>query len=40
MQFVDLLNCIHNLLRDDKFAQLLIEFADIMNLLEEFADNE
>jgi hypothetical protein len=29
-----------DLLRDDKFAELLTKFSDIMNFLIEFADNE
>ena len=39
-QRTDLLNCWHNLLRDDRFAELLTNFADIMNFLLEFATNE
>jgi hypothetical protein len=40
LQTTDFLNCWHNLLRDNKFAELLTKFADIMNLLIEFADDE
>jgi hypothetical protein len=39
LEKTDLLNYWHNLLGDDKFAELLTKFADIMNLLIEFADN-
>ena len=38
-QTTDLLNCWHDLLRDDKFAEFLTKFADIMNLLIKFADD-
>ncbi len=37
LQTTDLLNCWRNLLRDDKFAEFLTKFADIMILLIEFA---
>ena len=39
LQATDLLNCWHDLLRDDKFAEFLTKFADIMNLLIKFADD-
>ena len=39
LQATDLLNCWHGLLRENKFAEFLTKFADIMNLLIKFADN-
>jgi hypothetical protein len=39
LQTTDLLHCWCDLLRDDKFSELLTKFADIMNLFVEFAHN-